>query len=296
MKKILVTGGNKGIGLAIVEKILEADEQSFVYLGSRNIERGEASKNDLLKKDKSYKERIEVLALDVSNDKSVSEAFKIVEKKCEAESQKLYGIVNNAGVMMEDSHLEDVLQVNVYGIYRVSKKFIPLLDEEKGRIVNITSAAGPNFVSTCSDKQKKFLVSSDISWDTLESFMNKCIDLRKSGKDFSKEGLGDGPSYGLSKALANILTLNMAKIYPNLKINACTPGFIETDMTRPMAKAWGKSPEEAGMKDPRFGAIAPVFLLFDDSVGRGDYYGSDALRSPIDKYRSPGTPAFSGKY
>ena len=92
MKKILVTGGNKGIGLAIVEKILEADEQSFVYLGSRNTERGEASKNDLLKKAKSYKERIEVLSLDVSNDKSVSEAFKIVEKKCEVEGQKLYGI------------------------------------------------------------------------------------------------------------------------------------------------------------------------------------------------------------
>ena len=296
MKKILVTGGNKGIGLAIVQKILETDIETFVYMGSRSIDRGEASKNNLLKQNSSFKERIEVLPLDVSNDHSVTEAFKIVDKKCREDGKKLYGIVNNAGVMMEDSALEDVLQVNVYGIYRVSNKFIPLIDEQKGRIVNITSAAGPSFVSTCSEKQRHFLVSSDISWESLESFMDKCIDLRKSGGDFSKEGLGDGPCYGLSKAIANTLTLNMAKIYPKLKINACTPGFIETDMTRPMAKAWGKTPEEAGMKDPSFGTVAPVYLLFNDSVGHGDYYGSDALRSPIDRYRSPGTPPFTDKY
>ena len=143
MKKILVTGGNKGIGLAIVQKILETDNEAFVYMGSRSIDRGEASKNNLLKQNSSFKERIEVLPLDVSNDHSVTEAFKIVDKKCRADGKKLYGIVNNAGVMMEDSALEDVLQVNVYGIYRVSNKFIPLMDEEKGRIVNITSAAAP---------------------------------------------------------------------------------------------------------------------------------------------------------
>ena len=63
-----------------------------------------------------------------------------------------------------------------------------------------------------------------------------------------------------------------------------------------MAEARGKTPEEAGMKEPRFGTLAPLFLLFEDTVGSGDYYGSDALRSPIDRYRSPGTPAFNDQY
>ena len=287
MKKILVTGGNKGIGLAIVEKILEADDQTFVYLGSRNTDRGEEAKNN-----SAYKERIEVLNLDVSSEDSVLKAG----QKVLSDGKKLYGIVNNAGVMLPESQLEEVLQVNVHGIYRISNRFLPLLDEKKGRIVNITSAAGPNFVSTCSEKYKEFLTSSDISWDALKAFMDECIRLRKNGGDFGKEGLGEGPAYGLSKAIANTLTLNLAKIYPTFKINACTPGFIKTDMTIPMAEAWGKTPEEAGMKEPRFGTLAPLFLLFEDTVGSGDYYGSDALRSPIDRYRSPGTPAFNEKY
>jgi NAD(P)-dependent dehydrogenase (short-subunit alcohol dehydrogenase family) len=296
VKKILVTGGNKGIGLAIVEKILKTNDQTFVYLGSRNTDRGEEAKNSILKKNSSYKERIEVLTLDVSSEDSVLKAGQRVEEKILSDGKKLYGIVNNAGVMLPESQLEDVLQVNVHGIYRISNRFLPLLDEKKGRIVNITSAAGPSFVLTCNIKYKEFLTSSDISWDALKVFMDECIRLRKKDGDFEKEGLGEGPSYGLSKAIANTLTLNLAKIYPTFKINACTPGFIKTDMTRPMAKAWGKTPEEAGMKEPSFGTLAPLFLLFEDSVRSGDYYGSDALRSPIDHYRSPGTPAFNDKY
>ena len=296
MKKILVTGGNKGIGLAIVEKILETDDQTFVYLGSRNTDRGEEAKNHILKINSNYKGRIETLNLDVSDEESVLKAGQRVEEKVLSDEKKLYGIVNNAGVMLPESQLEEVLQVNVHGIHRISNRFLSLLDEDRGRIVNITSAAGPSFVSTCSVKHKEFLTSSDISWDALKTFMDECIRLRKSGGDFEREGLGEAPSYGLSKAIANTLTLNLAKIYPTLKINACTPGFIKTDMTKPMAEARGKTPEEAGMKEPSFGTVAPLFLLFGDSVGSGNYYGSDALRSPIDRYRSPGTPAFNDKY
>lgn len=296
MKKILVTGANKGIGLAIVEKILEADDQTFVYLGSRDPDKGEEAKGLIIKNSSSYKNRIETLPLDVSKEESILNAKKKVENQALADGKKLYAIVNNAGVMLSESQLEEVLQVNVHGIYHVSTKFLPLLDEEKGRVVNITSASGPSFVSTCSTKYKDFLTSSNISWDALKAFMDECVHLRKNGGDFGREGLGEAPSYGLSKAIANTLTLNLAKTYPNLKINSCTPGFIKTDMTKPMAEAWGKTPEQAGMKEPSFGTVAPLFLLFVDSVGSGDYYGSDALRSPIDRYRSPGTPAFSGKY
>lgn len=39
-----------------------------------------------------------------------------------------------------------------------------------------------------------------------------------------------------------------------------TPGFIETDLTRPMAAKRGKTPAEMGMKTPEQGAEAAVFL------------------------------------
>src|SRR5690606_37956398 len=101
-------------------------------------------------------------------------------------------------------------------------------------------------------------------------------------------GLGDGNAYGLSKACTNSYTMLLARQHPSLRINACTPGYIETDMTRGYARARGKAPAELGMQPPSAGARAPMFLLFGDPEGNGRYYGSDAKRSPLDRYRSPG--------
>ena len=86
----------------------------------------------------------------------------------------------------------------------------------------------------------------------------------------------------------------LAVQHPNLTVNACTPGFIETDMTRPMAVSGGKTPAEMGMKSPEEGASASVSLLMGNPEGSGHYYGSDCLRSPLDRYRSPGDPPYTG--
>ena len=101
-------------------------------------------------------------------------------------------------------------------------------------------------------------------------------------------------AYGLSKALLNAYTLALAREYPRLVVNACSPGYIETDLTRPWAEASGKTPESMGMKPPEAGALAPVKLMLGEAVGSGRYYGSDGLRSPMDKYRSPGDPEYEG--
>ena len=86
----------------------------------------------------------------------------------------------------------------------------------------------------------------------------------------------------------------LARENPGLVINACTPGFIETDMTRPTAEARGAAPAELGMKPPAAGTVAILFLLFGRPHGSGHYYGSDAKRSPLDRYRAPGSPEYSG--
>ena len=49
------------------------------------------------------------------------------------------------------------------------------------------------------------------------------------------------------------------------------------------------------MKPPAAGARCPMALLFGELEGNGHYYGSDALRSPMDRYRSPGSPAYTGE-
>ena len=54
----------------------------------------------------------------------------------------------------------------------------------------------------------------------------------------------------------------------------------------------GKTPAEMGMKTPKEGTKAAMRLLFEDGIGSGKYYGSDALRSPINVYRGPGDPEY----
>ena len=48
MKTIIVTGGNKGIGLGIVKKLLRDYEDTFLLLGSRDAKRGEEAVKEVV--------------------------------------------------------------------------------------------------------------------------------------------------------------------------------------------------------------------------------------------------------
>jgi NAD(P)-dependent dehydrogenase (short-subunit alcohol dehydrogenase family) len=141
---------------------------------------------------------------------------------------------------------------------------------------------------------RAFFLNDELTWPRLRALIDECITMNADKAAFAAKGLGDGSPYGLSKALANTYTLLLARRHTGLRVNACTPGFIETDMTRGYAKAQGKSPEELGMKPPAAGAKAPLHLLFGELEGNGRYYGSDAQRSPLDRYRSPGSAPYMG--
>lgn len=65
--------------------------------------------------------------------------------------------------------------------------------------------------------------------------------------------------------------------------------------TRPFAENAGKTPKEMGMKSTHDGASCPLHLLLAENLkGNGWFYGSDSLRSPLDRYRDPGDPEFEG--
>lgn len=288
MKSILVTGANKGIGLATVERILREQPEYSVYLGSRDPQRGEAARESLLAIDAGWSPRLTVLALDVASDASVERAAGEVARAA-GDGSPLYGIVNNAG--LATGSLAQVLDVNVYGMHRVCEHFAPLV-EKGGRIVNVTSAAGPNYVAQCSEQWQRFFLDPDLTWEQLGRFMRDCQDLTPD--QFAEKGLGSGRPYGVSKACANAYTQYLAREQPELTVNACTPGFIETDLTLELIRGTGKTPAEAGMKKPADGARVVVFLLFEKPVGSGHYYGSDCRRSPLDRYRAPGSPEYTG--
>jgi len=291
MRRIVVTGANKGIGLALVSAILEYAEDTYAYLGSRDAERGAAARASLVARHPEWASRIEVLPLDVADDRSVAGARAQLEAALG--QGRLYGVVNNAGVGISVQDLASMLAVNTHGVRRVCDAFAPLV-ADGGRIVNVTSASGPMFVAKCSDERKRLFTDPDVEWSRIEAVMDEALRIASGHGTYAEAGLGDGEPYGLSKACANAFTLAFARAHPRLHVNACTPGFIETDLTRPYLAGSNRTAEELGMKPPAAGARAPMHLLFGTLEGNGRYYGSDARRSPLDRYRSPSDPEYLG--
>jgi NAD(P)-dependent dehydrogenase (short-subunit alcohol dehydrogenase family) len=133
-KAVLITGASTGIGRNMAERL--AREGHFVYAGARK-------ERDLEELDAI--DNIMAVRLDVTSQDDVDAAVALIAK----EGRGLWGLVNNAGVAtsgavadMQDSDLDFVLNVNVNGVVRVTRAFIPLIAESKGRIVTTGSIAG----------------------------------------------------------------------------------------------------------------------------------------------------------
>ena len=93
MVKILVTGGNQGLGFYLIEYLLTFPDHE-VFLGSRSIEKGEEAAKKLRENSNNDKSSsVEVIQLDVSSDESIRKAAALDELK------QLDVLVNNAGVL-----------------------------------------------------------------------------------------------------------------------------------------------------------------------------------------------------
>lgn len=301
--RILVTGANKGIGLAIVAKLLSETTDAFVYLGSRDFDKGQQAVDQLVAEHPHWQTRVEPIEIDVSNKDSILNASKKVVGS-------LYGLICNAGIAKGSPR--QVLQTNFYGVIDCVDAFSPLFvayGDRKPRIVIVSSAAGPTFVADCTTQQRQdALCKAPASLDFILKQATQFLDSMSLADTESNDAastaltsLGfppykDGLSYGASKALINTYTLFLSHLFPNIITTACTPGFIATDLFSHSIPTNGKSLVEMGAKPPSAGAVAPVFLTLakDEEVGSGWFYGSDAKRSPLDRYRAPGTAAYDG--
>jgi NAD(P)-dependent dehydrogenase (short-subunit alcohol dehydrogenase family) len=133
-RAVLITGASTGIGRNMAETL--AAEGYFVYAGARKDE-------DLAELDAI--DNIKAVRLDVTRQDHVDAAVALVR----AEGRGLWGLVNNAGVAISgpvanlgDDDLEFLFGVNVNGVVRVTREFIPLITESKGRIVTTGSISG----------------------------------------------------------------------------------------------------------------------------------------------------------
>lgn len=138
MKKVLVTGANKGIGFEIARHLEKSGWQ--VIMGARSQERAEAAIRQL------KAEGIETAGwqhVDLSDNESLEISAAEIGRK----HPDLSLLINNAGipgdmeVMSYEADLADVtqtVQVNYIGTFCLTKALLPLLTKNKGRIVNIT--------------------------------------------------------------------------------------------------------------------------------------------------------------
>ncbi|SES47984.1 SDR family oxidoreductase [Actinokineospora terrae] len=133
MTTALVTGANKGIGLEIVRQLV--DRGLTVYLGARDVERGEKAAADT---------GARFLQLDVTDPASIERAAACLDR--------LDILINNAGItggrMNGPGHADlagvrDVFDTNVFGVIAVTDAMLPLLRASAhGRIVNMSSGVG----------------------------------------------------------------------------------------------------------------------------------------------------------
>jgi 3-oxoacyl-[acyl-carrier protein] reductase len=138
---ILVTGGSRGIGRAIVEELAsQGAKVTLTYYQQRN------AAEEVVKCLKD--EGAEVFALQ-ADARDLKRAQEVVAETIQRFG-RLDGLVNNAGVvrdkalmLMEPADWQDVLETNLTGVFNACRAaVVTLMKQRSGRIVNISSVAG----------------------------------------------------------------------------------------------------------------------------------------------------------
>ena len=200
MKNVVVTGANKGIGFEVAKQMAELGY--FVYLGSRNEQKGLEAIRNLKKLNIS---NVELLQIDVSDLDSVKEAKSKLSTKIDA----LDILINNAGIAggqpqnisaCETSVLKEIFNTNYFGAIQTTQLLFPLLQKStQPVIVNVSSELGSLAMQTSEGRNP--------NWDNF-------------------------PVYGSTKTALNTFTIHLAHEFRNTKfrINSVTPGFTATDL------------------------------------------------------------------
>jgi NAD(P)-dependent dehydrogenase (short-subunit alcohol dehydrogenase family) len=220
----LVTGANQGIGLQIAKDL--AAHGFTVLVGSRNFDNGQAAA-------KSVRADARAVKLDVTDQVSITAAAERIRK----EVGRLDVLINNAAIsntsklpgmsVGENAKLTrpskvsldepcTVFETNVFGVVAVTQAMLPLLREAPAaRIVNVSSGAG------------SLTLNSDPAFPWRSIF---------------------GPVYPASKTALNAMTLAMAIELEStgIKVNACSPGFIKTNLNN----YEGTQTVEEGSREP----------------------------------------------
>jgi len=244
-KVAVVTGSNKGIGLAIVRSLCKKFDGN-VYLTSRNADRGLAAVKILQSEGLSPKFH----QLDINDVSSIETLRDYMTSQ--------YGgidvLVNNAGIAFKVAdetpfgvQAEVTVKTNYLGTLNASNVLIPIV-RSNGRIVNVSSLRSASSVKKCSSSLQDLFRSSSITEEQLSQKMNEFVQHAKQGTH--QDAGFPNTAYGVSKIGVTVMTRIHARQLreKDILVNCCCPGLVRTDMNPRNPK----SPEE--------GAETPVYL------------------------------------
>ncbi|MBA0732724.1 hypothetical protein Gogos_016796 [Gossypium gossypioides] len=269
-KYAVVTGANKGIGLAICK--LLASKGVMVVLTARDEKRGLEALEKL--KESGLSDHLVFHRLDVADPATITCLANFVKNRF----GKLDILVNNAGiggstmnhealkaakvsgteadveavwskVLIETYELaEECLKINYYGAKTTAEALIPLLQlSDSPRIVNISSSMG-KLQYIPSEQRKEALRDADTG-EKIDELITEFLKDFKEGSLESKGWPTFLSAYTISKVAMNAYTRILAKKHPNFCINCVCPGFVKTDINN-----------NTGHSTPEEGAAIPVKL------------------------------------
>jgi NAD(P)-dependent dehydrogenase (short-subunit alcohol dehydrogenase family) len=189
MTTTLITGSNKGLGYETARRLIEAGHT--VWMGARDETRGKKAADELGGR---------FVQIDVTDDESVAAAVDTI-----VAAGGIDVLVNNAGVSqpfvpaeeLTSSDATQVFETNVVSIVRMTRAFLPVLRaSNEATIVNVTSGMGSfGFVHDPHHVESTIIA----------------------------------PIYQASKSAVTMLTVQYAKAFPEIRINAADPGYTATD-------------------------------------------------------------------
>ncbi|MGW0762534.1 SDR family NAD(P)-dependent oxidoreductase [Streptomyces sp. NPDC002814] len=228
MTTTLITGANKGLGFEAARRLVAAGHT--VYVGARDAERGRRAAEQL---------GARFVQIDVTDDASVQAAAKTIEAE-----GGLDVLVNNAGIEVRGENnsipaaadttadeMRTVFETNVFGVVRVIHAFLPLLQRSAAPVV-VNLSSGLASLSRLSDPDAPAHFYQAIAYPT-------------------------------SKTAVNMITVQYAKAFPAMRINAVEPGFTSTDLNGRTGTQTAEQGAEIIVRMAQVGPDGPTGGYFD---------------------------------
>lgn len=237
MRKVLITGANKGLGFELAKYLLQ--QGYFVYLGCRNAAAGQKSLDALQAEGLVHAALLEI---GVSDQASVTNAAEAYGRK----ENVLDILINNAGILgrrqdpsqpLNVADVRYVFETNFFGTIMTTEAFLPFLEKSKLAVIeNITS----DLASLTKHQDENWML-----------YKAKSI------------------SYGPSKTALNAYTVALAFQYKDkgFKINCVTPGWTSTDFN---GHSGGRSAAENCIN-------LAVYAMLDENGPTGQYFGEEGI-------------------